>query len=106
MSLERKKGSSLRALLARRSKGSAPKDASGSELPPPHPSANPFAPTNLKKWKKDKEVAKEGELVPYSEGIPPKMPKTAKGKGRASSVKSKEVEHMAEMHPLNLAWNP
>ena len=51
-------------------------------------------------------MVEEGELVPYSEGVPPKMPKTAKGKGRASSVESKEVEHVDEVCPLNPAWNP
>ena len=51
-------------------------------------------------------MVEEGELVPYSEGVPPKMPKTAKGKGRASSVESKEVEHVDKVCPLNPAWNP
>lgn len=91
MPLERKKG--LRELLTGKAKGLVPKDASGSHLlppPPPPPSANPFAPANLKKRKKDKEVVKEGELVPHDEGVPPKMPKIAKGKGRASSAESKE----------------
>ena len=46
-----KKG--LRELL--KAMGSAPKDASGSQpsLPPPL-SVSSFAPTNLKKWKKEK----------------------------------------------------
>lgn len=104
MPLERKKGPGFRALLAGRSKGSGPKDASGSELPS-FPSANPFVPANLKK-KKDKEVAEKGELVPYNEGVPPKMPKTIKGKGRVSSVEGKEVGHVAEVRLLNPAWNP
>lgn len=63
--------------------GSTPKYASGSELPPPPfppPSVNLFALTNLKKRKKDKKVVEEGELVPYNEGVLPKMPKIAKGK--------------------------
>ena len=80
-----------------------PKDASGSQLPPalppPPPSINPSAPANLKKRKKDKEVATEGELVPYDEGVPPKLPKITKGKRRASLVESKEVEHVAKVHP-------
>ena len=63
MLLERKNG--LRELLAGRAKGSAPKDASGSQLPPALPfpplySVNPFALANLKKRKKDKEVVEEG----------------------------------------------
>ena len=102
MSLERKR--SLRELLVGRAKGSAPKDASGSQLslPPPPPSVNPFAPTNLEKRKKDKEVVEEGELVPYNEEVPPKLLKIAKGKGKASSAESKEDRHVAEVRPLNL----
>ena len=80
-----------------------PKDASGSQLPPalppPPPSINPSAPANLKKRKKDKEVATKGELVPYDEGVPPKLPKMTKGKRRASLVESKEVEHVAKVRP-------
>lgn len=80
-----------------------PKDASGSQLPPTlppsPPSINPSTPANLKKRKKDKEVATEGELVPYDEGVPPKLPKITKGKRRASLVESKEVEHVAKVHP-------
>ena len=61
MSLNKKRG--LRELLADRAKGSAPKDASGSQPPfpfshPPPPLINPFAPANLKKKKKKKGVAK------------------------------------------------
>ena len=106
MSLERKR--SLRELLMGGAKGLAPKDASGSQFPPPSPPplANPFVPANLKKRKKDKEVVEEGELVPHDEGVPPKMPKTAKGKGRASLTESKEDRHVAEMLLLNPTWNP
>ena len=95
MLLERKR--SLRELLMGRAKGLAPKDASRSQLPPPSPRpltspplANPFAPANLKKRKMDKEMVKKGELVPHDEGVPPKMPKTTKGKGKASLAESKE----------------
>ena len=100
MPLERKKG--LRELLAGKAKGSAPKDALGSQLPPPllppsPSSVNPFTLANLKKRKKDKEV----ELVPYNEKVPPKLPKTAKGKGKASSAESKEDRHVAEERPSN-----
>ena len=65
--LERKKG--LYKLLAGRTKGSAPKKALGSQLLPtlPLPSVNPFAPANLKKRKKDKEVVEEEELVFHNE---------------------------------------
>ena len=63
-------------------------------------------PANLKKWKKDKKVAKEGELVLYDEGVPSVLPKTAKGKGRASSIESKEAKPMAEVRPQNPVWNP
>ena len=107
----KKKG--LRELLAGRAKGLAPKDASRSQLPPtlpltpPPPSlVNLFTPTNLKKRKKDKEVVKEGEVVPLDEGVPPKLPKTTKGKGRVSSIESKESEPLAEVRPPNQAWNP
>ena len=90
-----KKG--LRELL--KAMGSAPKDASGSQpsLPPPL-SVNSFAPTNLKKWKKEKEVVEEGELVPQKEEFPPKHRTTAKGKGRTSSVKSKDNRSMVDVH--------
>ena len=109
MPLERKKG--LRELLAGKTKGSAPKDASGSHLPlalppPPSPLVNPFALANLKKRKKDKEVVEEGELVPYNEEVPPKLPRMAKDKARASLVESKEGRHMAEVRPQNPTWNP
>ena len=75
MSLNKKRG--LRELVADKAKGSAPKDASGSQPPlpfsppSPPPLVNPFAPANLKKKKKKKGVAKEGELVPQNEGVPP-----------------------------------
>ena len=62
MPLERKRG--LHELLASKAKGSAPKDASGAQLPPPPLppplSVNPFTLASLKKRKKDKEVVKEG----------------------------------------------
>lgn len=96
MPLDRKRG--LHEFLANRAKGSVPKDASGSQpLPPPPPSVNPFALANLKKRKKDKEVTKEGELVPHKEEVPPKLQKTAKGKGRAFPVQSKKDRHVAEV---------
>ena len=93
MPLERKNG--LRELLAGRAKGSAPKDASGSQLPPALPlpplySVNPFALANLKKRKKDKEVVEEGELVPHNKEVPPKLSRTTKDKGRAFLVESKD----------------
>ena len=89
MPLERKNG--LRQLLVGRAKESTSKDTSGSQLPPaPPPSINPFTPANMKKRKKDKEVVGEWELVPYNEEVPLKLPKTAKGKRRASLVKSNE----------------
>ena len=51
-------------------------------------------------------MVKKGELVPYNEEVPPKFPKTTKGKGKASLAKSKEDRHMAEMCPSNPTWNP
>ena len=106
MALNRKKG--LCELLANRVKGSVPKDASGSQpplalLPPPSPTINPFAVTNLKKKMKKKELAEKGELVPQKK---PKQQKTAKGQGRASSVKSKEDHTVAEVCPQNPVWKP
>lgn len=56
---------------------------------------------NLKKRKKDKEVADEGEVILLDKGVPSKLPKTNKGKGRAFFVESKE-----EVHPLIQVWNP
>lgn len=111
MPLERKKGASLHPLLTGRSKGSGLKDASGSKLPsfpppPPAPLVNPFASTNLKKRKKDKEVVEEGELVPHNKGFPPKIFKMAKGMGRASSTESKDVENVADVCPISPTWNP
>lgn len=105
MPLEWKKG--LRELLAGKVKGSVPKDALGSQPlptlpPPPPPLVNPFAPANLKKRKKGKEVANKGEVIPLDEGVPPKIPKMAKGKGRDSSGESKEVELVAEVCLPNL----
>ena len=51
-------------------------------------------------------MVEEGELVPSNEGVPPKVSKTAKSKQRASSAKSKEIKHVAEVRPLTSAWNP
>ena len=51
-------------------------------------------------------MVKEGKLVPYNEGIPPKVSKTAKDRQRGSSAESKKVEHVAEVCLLNPAWNP
>lgn len=45
-------------------------------------------------------------MVPSNEGVPLKMPKTDKGKQRASSAESKEAKYLAEVCPLNPAWNP
>ena len=86
----------LRELL--KARGSTPKDASRSQPPLPPPSlVNPFALTNLKKKKKEKEVAKKGELVPQKEKVLPKHQKTAKGKERASSVKNKDDRSVVEV---------
>ena len=61
---------------------------------------------NLKKRKNDKEVVEEGEVIPLDEGVPPKLPKTAKGKGRGFSVKSKDAKTVAEVRLPNPTWNP
>ena len=50
---------------------------------------------------KEKEVVKKGELVPQKE---PKWQRTARDKGRAFSVESKEAEHSVDVR--HLAWNP
>ena len=72
MALNKKKG--LCKFFSDKAKGSTPKDASGSQPPralppppPPPPRVNSFAVTNLKKKRKDKELAEEGELVPQKE---------------------------------------
>lgn len=49
---------------------------------------------NLNKKRKEKEVAKEEEMVYQKE---PKQQKIAKDEGRAFSVKSKEDYNMTEM---------
>ena len=58
---------------------------------------------NLKNKMKEKEVAKEGEVVHQKE---PKQQKMTKGQGRASSVKSREDQNVAEVRHQNLAWDP
>lgn len=58
---------------------------------------------NLQKKRKEKEVVEERELVPKKG---PKQQKTAKGKGRVSSVKSKEDLNVAEVRPQNSMWDP
>ena len=45
-------------------------------------------------------------MVPCNEEVPPKLPKTAKGKKRASSVESKKDWHVAKVRPSNPTWNP
>ena len=108
MSLDnRKKG--LRELL--KARGSVPKDASGPQsplpLPPfPPPLVNPFGPNNLKKRKKEKEAAEEGELVLQKERVPLKQQKMAKGTGRVSLVESKEDRSAAEVYLQNPVWEP
>ena len=69
MALNRKKG--LCELLTDKAKGQAPKDALGSQpsldlppSPPPSPTVNPFTVANLKKKRKEKEMAEKEELVP------------------------------------------
>lgn len=110
MSLERKKGTGLRAVLTGRSKGSGPKDVSSSELPPPlpplTPSVNPFASANHEERENDKEVPEKGELVPHTEKVPPKLPKRTKGKGKASFSEGREASLTAKVHPLNPMWSP
>ena len=58
---------------------------------------------NLKKKRKEKEVAEEGEVVRQKE---PKQEKMAKGQGRASSVETREDQHVAEVRHQNPAWDP
>ena len=85
MSLDNnKKG--LRELLAARAKGSAPKDASGSQLlptlpPPPLSSINPFVLANHKKRKKDKKVAEKGKWSPWMRGFLPSCLRQPRAKG-------------------------
>ena len=70
MAMNRKKG--LHELLMDRDKGLAPKGALGFQPPvalPPHspPIVNPFIVANLKKKRKEKELAEEEELVSQKE---------------------------------------
>ena len=74
MALDRKKG--LKKLLVDRAKGSVQKDTSRSQPlptllppppPPPPPAVNLLAMPNLKKKRKEKEVAEEGEVVRQKE---------------------------------------
>lgn len=58
-----------------------------SPLPPPSPIVGLLPIPNLKKKMKEKEIAKEGEVVPQKE---PKQQKTAKDKGQSSLVESRE----------------
>ena len=71
--------------------------------PAPPPTVNMFAMANLKKKRKENEVANEGEVVPQKE---PKHQKVAKGQGKASSVESKEDHSVAEVRPPTLIWDP
>ena len=43
--------------------------------------------------------------MPLDEGVPPKLPKMVKGKGKTSFVESKKAKPLAEVHPLNPTWN-
>ena len=76
MALDRKKG--LKKLLVDRAEGSVQKDTSRSQPlptllppppppPPPPPAVNLLAMPNLKKKRKEKEVAEEGEVVRQKE---------------------------------------
>jgi len=66
---------------------------------------SPFALARLKKRTKEKEVAKERKLVPQKVAVPSMQQKTAKGKGRASSVESKEDQSVVEVCPQNVVWD-
>ena len=50
-------------------------------------------------------MANEGKLVPHNEKVPPKQQKTTKGRGRASSIESKEDRNVAEVRLQNLVWD-
>ena len=50
-------------------------------------------------------MANEGKLVPHNEKVPPKQQKTAKGRGRASSIESKEDRNVAKVRLQNLVWD-
>jgi len=91
----------LKDLLAGKNKGSSSKAAPKSQPLPSLPPPPPFPTTtvdllpiaNLKKKRKEQEV-EEGEVVYQKEA---KQRKTAKDKGRASSVESREDSSMAEV---------
>ena len=50
-------------------------------------------------------MANEGKLVLHNEKVPPKQQKTTKGRGRASSIESKEDRNMAEVRLQNPVWD-
>ena len=60
----------------------------------------------MKKRKKEKEAAEEGELVLQKERVPLKQQKMAKGTGRVSLVESKEDRSAAEVYLQNPVWEP
>lgn len=93
MSIQRK---SLHEVFAERNK--VPTTKGTSDPPPPPLVVNPFATAPLKKKRKEKDIPKEGELAPQKE---PKYQTTAKAKGKASSVESKEDYNVAEVHLQN-----
>ena len=45
-------------------------------------------------------------MVLEKEGVPPKQQKTAKGKGSASLVESKEDQSVVKVRPHNPLWDP
>ena len=51
-------------------------------------------------------MIEEREVVPYNKEVSPKLPKTVKGKKRASLAESKKDWHVAKVCPSNLTWNP
>ena len=55
----------------------------------------------MRKKRKEKETTEEVELILKKE---PKQQKTTKDRGLASSMESKEAEHLADVR--HLTWNP
>ena len=64
---------------------------------PPAVSLLPIPYLKKKRKEKEKEITEEGEVILHEE---PKQQKTAKDRGRASSIESREAKHSAYVrHP-------
>lgn len=51
-------------------------------------------------------MVEKGELITHNEEVPSKLQQTPKGKGKASSVESKEDQLVTEVHLQTPVWDP